>query len=105
MLHLHGSHVRRPQHNLMSEREYHIQSDIWNSGARHIAITLPSLHFVGWHGEHYVVVRCPGDVELKELPVRRRLDCGKGVNLGTDDAAWMERKDVPMDYEMSGIEV
>lgn len=89
----------------MSEREYHIQSDIWNSGARHIAITLPSLHFVGWHGEHYVVVRCPGDVELKELPVRRRLDCGKGVNLGTDDAAWMERKDVPMDYEMSGIEV
>ena len=43
-------------------------------------------------------------VELKELPVCRRLDCGKGVNLGSEDAMWMERKDVPIDYEMSGLE-
>ena len=33
-------------------------------------------------------------VELKELPVRRRLDCGKGIDLGSEDAMWMERKDV-----------
>lgn len=39
-------------------------------------------------------------VELKELPSRRRLDCGKGVDLGGEDAAWLERKDVPMDYDM-----
>lgn len=39
-------------------------------------------------------------VELKELPSRRRLDCGKGVDLGSDDAVWLERKDVPMDYDM-----
>jgi len=42
----------------------------------------------------------PLTVELKELPSRRRLDCGKGVDLGSDDAAWLERKDVPMDYDM-----
>ncbi|TFK63628.1 hypothetical protein BDN72DRAFT_902245 [Pluteus cervinus] len=42
-------------------------------------------------------------VELKELPARRRLDCGKGVDLGGEDAAWLERKDVPMDYEMPGL--
>ncbi|KAJ3559048.1 hypothetical protein NP233_g11361 [Leucocoprinus birnbaumii] len=39
-------------------------------------------------------------VELKELPSRRRLDCGKGVDLGGEDAVWLERKDVPMDYDM-----
>jgi len=43
-------------------------------------------------------------VELKELPVRRRLDCGKGVDLGSEDAMWMERKDVPIDYEKSGLD-
>lgn len=43
-------------------------------------------------------------MELKELPVRRRLDCGKGVDLGSEDAMWMERKDVPIDFEMSGLE-
>ncbi|KXN82398.1 hypothetical protein AN958_02603 [Leucoagaricus sp. SymC.cos] len=39
-------------------------------------------------------------LELKELPSRRRLDCGKGVDLGGDDAVWLERKDVPIDYDM-----
>jgi hypothetical protein len=99
----------RPQPNLLSEKDFQLQTDLWLSSARSIAMTLPSLDFVGWHGEHYVVARTGsegwgsvGMAELKELPSRRRLDCGKGVNLGTDDAAWLERKDVPMDYEMSG---
>ena len=45
-------------------------------------------------------------VEIKELPVRlnRRLDRGKGVDLGSDAAMWMERKDVPIDYGMSRLE-
>lgn len=93
----------------MSEKDFQLQTDIWVSSARSIATTLPSLDFVGWHGEHYVVVRSgperSGMVELKELPSRRRLDCGKGVDLGSDDAIWLERKDVPMDYEMSGLEL
>ena len=93
----------------MSEKEIQLQTDLWNSNARSIAIEVPSLDFVGWHGEHYVVVRSEGGsdcgaVELKELPSRRRLDCGNGVDLGSEDAAWLERKDVPMDYEMSGLE-
>lgn len=45
-------------------------------------------------------VTAAATVELKELPSRRRLDCGKGVDLGSEDAAWLERKDVPMDYDM-----
>ena len=70
-----------------------------------MATAIPSLDFLGWHGEHYVVVRTdPGSVELKELPTRRRLDCGKGVDLGSDDVAWLERKDVPIDYEMPGLD-
>ncbi len=34
----------------------------------------------------------------------RRLDCGKGADLGGEDAAWLERKDVPIDYETPGLD-
>ncbi|KAF9449680.1 hypothetical protein P691DRAFT_790625 [Macrolepiota fuliginosa MF-IS2] len=52
------------------------------------------------------VVASGASVELKELPSRRRLDCGNGVDLGSEDATWLERKDVPMDYDMpvTGVE-
>lgn len=89
----------------MSEKEFRVQSDIWMQCLLRIAASIPSLDFVGWHGEHWVIVRgTAGEVELKELPARRRLDCGTGVDLGSEDAAWLERKDVPMDYEVSGLE-
>ena len=93
----------------MSEKDIQVQTVLWHSNARSIAIELPALDFVGWNGEHYVVVRTEGGpdggtVELKELPSRRRLDCGNGVDLGSQDATWLERKDVPMDYEISGLE-
>jgi hypothetical protein len=39
-------------------------------------------------------------IELKELPSRRRLDCAKAVDLGNDDNVWLERRDVPIDYDM-----
>ncbi|KAJ7153420.1 hypothetical protein C8R43DRAFT_1001883 [Mycena crocata] len=101
-LHLQNTSMHRPKPNLMSEKDLQFQTDIWVSSARSVATALPALDFLGWHGEHYVVVRGSddGSVELKELPCRRHLDCGKGVDLGGDDAAWLERKDIPMDYEM-----
>lgn len=104
MLHLHCSSARRPQKNLLSDKELRLQTELWLKSARSVAVELPTLDFVGWHGEHYVVLRNES-VELKELPARRRLDCGKGVDLGGEDATWLERKDVPMDYEMSGLEL
>ena len=81
-----------------------MQTDLWANSVRSVAVTLPTLDFIGWHGEHYAIVRNT-NVELKELPARRRLDCGKGVDLGSEDATWLERKDVPMDYEMPGLEL
>ncbi|KAF8647574.1 hypothetical protein AX16_006613 [Volvariella volvacea WC 439] len=212
-LHLQATAMHRPKPNLMSEKELQVQTDLWVASAKSIAVALPSVDFVGWHGEHYVVVRLeesrpvPNNnrvpnlspsveqgaaagprvasalgagvgvgmhgipeglgtgrnslgltlgqpalgavpiagantpalahhhlrrhgastsppsssssssssstattatetvkrVELKELPTRRRLDCGKGVDLGGSDAAWLERKDVPVDYEMPGL--
>jgi hypothetical protein len=134
MLHLYVASMRRPQPSRMHGKELQLQTDAWLAHAREVALAVPSIDYVGWHGEHFVVVRrnhnhhnhnhphyhssssggaCndKGDtaangvcVEIKELPVRRRLDCGKGVDLGSDDAMWMERKDVPIDYEMSGLE-
>ncbi|KAI0282237.1 hypothetical protein BC826DRAFT_1065780 [Russula brevipes] len=94
MLHLHGASTRRPQPSRMHGKELQLQTDAWLTQARDVALAVPSVDYVGWHGEHFVV----------ELPVRRRLDCGKGVDLGSDDAMWMERRDVPIDYEMSGLE-
>ena len=65
-----------------------------------IAVAVPWLDYFGWHGEHYIVVRSSDvGVEVVELPARRWQDCGRGVDLGGEDAAWLERKDVPMDYE------
>ncbi|KAG6877479.1 hypothetical protein C0993_006947 [Termitomyces sp. T159_Od127] len=110
-LHLACTSQRRPKPTMMSEKDFLAQTELWTSSARNIAMALPSLDFVGWHGEHYVVARVGGSegeggrsVELKELPARRRLDCGKGVDLGSADAEWLERKDVPTDYEMPGLE-
>lgn len=102
-LHLQASNKRRPKPNLMSEKDFQVQTDTWLSNARSVAHAVPSLDFLGWHGEHFAVVRREG-TEIKDLPARRRLDCGKGVDLGGDDAAWLERKDVPMDYEVPGLE-
>ncbi|KAF8205773.1 hypothetical protein K438DRAFT_1818498 [Mycena galopus ATCC 62051] len=121
-LHLQTTGAHRPRPNLMSEKECAAQTESWSAAARGVARVLAGLDFLGWHGEHYVVVRGGGSavvphtannggsgsayaeegcaVELKELPCRRHLDCGKGVDLGGEDAAWLERKDVPMDYEM-----
>ena len=102
----------------MSDKEFTVQTDMWLSNARSIAVSVPSLDFLGWHGEHFVVVRSTGVagaqqaglreleqkvVEVKDLPSRRRLDCGNGVDLGGEDAAWLERKDVPMDYEVPAL--
>ena len=56
MLHL-DSNRRRPQPNLLSDQEYQVQTEQWASNARSIACALSSIDFVGWHGEHYVVVR------------------------------------------------
>jgi len=130
MLHLNGASMRRPQPLRMHGKELQLQTETWRSRVRNVAVGVPSVDYVGWNGEHFVVVRqshhhdhhrhsaapdaCDGgvdddaasgvSVELKELPVRRRLDCGKGVDLGSEDAMWMERKDVPIDYERSGLE-
>ena len=108
MLHLHSARRCRPQTSAMGEKEFQVQTDLWYSSIRNIAATVPSLDFIGWHGEHFVVIRNDTEsgptIDLKDLPTRRRLDCGTGVDLGGEDAAWLERKDVPIDYEMPGIE-
>jgi hypothetical protein len=47
-----------------------------------------------------VAIETRETIDLKELPPRRRLDCGTGVDLGGEGATWLERRDVPMDYDM-----
>jgi len=102
MLHLSSNSVRRPQVNNL-DRDFYA----WSAQAKSVPTVLPSLDFLGWHGEHYVVVRDSQTrhvTELKELPARRRLDSGKGVDLGSEDACWLERKDIPIDFERAGLD-
>ena len=136
---------------MLNEKEFRRETERWMNAARKVAVAVPSVDFLGWQGEHYVVVRRdpsntlhqtahshphsyahppshthsfhshgnPGsgqgstgggraqvpvdaDVELKELPPRRRLDTGFGVDLGGPDGCWLERIDVPIDYELVG---
>lgn len=142
--------VQRPQPSTLNEKEFRRETDRWMNAARKVAAAVPSVDFLGWQGEHYVVVRrdtsntfhstshshshsfahppshthsshscghsssgqgsagrrsqAPTDtgVELKELPPRRRLDTGFGVDLGGPDGCWVERIDVPIDYELVG---
>jgi hypothetical protein len=117
MLHLNHRMQQRPRMpNMVSSKEHTEQMNLWREGATAVAIAVPSLDFLGWNGEHYVVVRGQSSIPLsnsdkvlervmlKELPLRRRLDCGKGVDLGSEEAWWMERKDVPIDYELPSSE-
>jgi len=139
--------VKRPQPNMLNEKEFRRETDRWMNAARKVAAVVPSMDFLGWQGEHYVVIRrdtsntvhstlhphyhsyahppshthsshphghsglgqgrrsqvpVDTDVELKELPPRRRLDTGFGVDLGGLDGCWLERIDVPIDYELVG---
>ncbi|KAF9646163.1 hypothetical protein BDM02DRAFT_296674 [Thelephora ganbajun] len=151
--------VKRPQPNMLNEKEFRQETDRWMNAGRKVAATVPSVDFLGWYGEHYVVVRhdnsnsnsnsaqshytlhstshshshshahppshthsshshghpssgqgsvgkrsqvADTDIELKELPPRRRLDTGFGVDLGGPDGCWLERIDVPIDYELVG---
>ena len=155
------ANVRRPQPTMLNEKEFRRETDRWMNAARKVATAIPSLDFLGWHGEHYVIVRhddpnihqphshsnpsqphsipphppqhpythppshahsshlhghpssgqgsvgerfqvADTDIELKELPPRRRLDTGFGVDLGGADGCWLERIDIPIDYELVG---
>jgi hypothetical protein len=142
---------------MLNEKEFRRETNRWMNAAKRVASAVPSLDFLGWHGEHYVVVRHPHshsnstqshstlhstshshshsyahppshthsshshgysssgqgsvgkhsqvadtDIELKELPPRRRLDTGFGVDLGGPDGCWLERIDIPIDYELVG---
>ncbi|THU82010.1 hypothetical protein K435DRAFT_872763, partial [Dendrothele bispora CBS 962.96] len=108
--HLHQPHLPPPPHP-----HPHAAARGGSGTYSHILSPLP-MHLV--HQQHHssaaaaATTSCMGDgsglcrgnhIELKELPSRRRLDCGKGVDLGGEDAAWLERKDVPVDYEEPGL--
>ena len=149
---------------MLDEKGFRRETSRWMNAAKKVASAVPSLDFLGWHGEHYVVVRhdnpnahhhhshsnstqshsslhsashshshsyahppshthsshshghsssgqgstgkhsqvADTDIELKELPPRRRLDTGFGVDLGGQDGCWLERIDIPIDYELVG---
>ncbi len=75
-----------------------------NTSACSIAATVPSLEFLVLYDDPYIVLRSHGDVvctpsvEVKQLPTNRNLEYGRGIDLGDEDAAWLEWKDVPMNY-------
>jgi hypothetical protein len=41
----------------MHGKELQLQTDAWLAHAREVALAVPSIDYVGWHGEHFVVVR------------------------------------------------
>jgi len=63
---------------------------------RGFAAAVPSLDFLIWHDTCYVVVRSHDNmgptVELKKLLTESRLEYGSGVNVISEDIAWLQQK-------------
>jgi len=61
-----------------------------------IAAAIPSLDFLVWDDTSYVVLRSHGNaglaVELKKLPTNSRLEYGSGVDVISEDIAWLQHK-------------
>jgi len=78
----------------MSAKDFQMQT------LRNIAATVPSLDFLAYNGKLYVVMRSHGDkgstVELKELPANSKLEYGSGVDVVSEDIAWLQQ-DVSME--------
>ena len=53
----------------MSEKDYALQTNLWHSNARSVVAALLSLDILGWHGEHYIVIRSDKgrSIELKKI--------------------------------------
>ena len=67
-----------------------------------IAATIPLLDFFMWDYVPFVVVR-PAEgrvasVQLEDLSCDRCSDYGGGVDFGSDDATWLEQKDIPLHF-------
>lgn len=56
---------------------------------RNIATTVPSLDFLACCGKLYVITR-GSTVELKELPTGSKLEYGSGVDVVSEDIAWLQ---------------
>ena len=68
-----------------------------DEGLCSVAATIPSLDFFAWNYAAYVVVRpSEGSVRLEDLPNFRPFGYGNSVDFGSDDATWLEQKDVPL---------
>lgn len=63
-----------------------------------ILAAIPSLDFLVWNRQPYVVVRRKTTVDLKELPISKNWNYGSGIDFGGDDAEWLERKDLPLQF-------
>jgi hypothetical protein len=48
--------MHRPQPSRMHEKVLQLQTDTWLVHAREVALAVPSIDYVSWHGEHFVVV-------------------------------------------------
>jgi hypothetical protein len=51
------ANVKRPQPNMLNEKEFRRETDRWMNAARMVATAVPSADLLGWHGGHYLVVR------------------------------------------------
>jgi hypothetical protein len=63
---------------------------------RNIAATVPSLDFLKWHGKLYLILRSHGDMgstlDFKELQTNNRVEYGSGIDIVSEDIAWLQHK-------------
>ena len=49
--------IKRPQSNMLNEKEFWRETDRRVNTARKVAAAAPSVNFLGWQGKQYVVIQ------------------------------------------------
>jgi hypothetical protein len=93
-------------------RDLKARQRMWNQSICRVIKAAPSLDYIGWHGKFFAIVRrtrnshsgrnFDGDaIETHQLSSWKRMNVGTGKDFGDNDVTWLERRDVPMHYDLS----
>jgi hypothetical protein len=67
----------------MHGRELQLQTDARLAHARDVVLAVPNIDYLGWHGEHFVVVRHHYDSTISSSNSTSSVACGGMTSGGT----------------------
>ncbi|KAF8182895.1 hypothetical protein BJ912DRAFT_977037 [Pholiota molesta] len=104
-LHLHCPNKRRPKPNLLTEKDFQVQTQMWISSARSVATAIPSLDSLGGMGSTTSSCAASTAAAAATATARGALSSRSSRHAGAwTDAAWLERKDLGLHRPVPQVE-